>query len=46
LVANAESMISAALKRINTFYETKWKDYRNKVEGNKISLFKEYKQIP
>ena len=46
LVMNAESMINAALKRVSTFYETKWKDYKTKVEGSKISLFKEYKQTP
>jgi hypothetical protein len=45
LVANAESMINAALKRINGFYATRWADYRKHVEGTKLSLFKEYKPI-
>ena len=45
LVANAESMINAALKRINNFYATQWKTYRSQAEGTKVPLFKEYKPI-
>jgi photosystem II stability/assembly factor-like uncharacterized protein len=45
LVANAESMINAALKRINAFYASRWADYRRHVEATKVNLFKEYKPI-
>jgi photosystem II stability/assembly factor-like uncharacterized protein len=45
LVANANGMINAALKRINSFYATRWADYRRHVEATKVNLFKEYKPI-
>ncbi len=45
LVKNAEQMITQALQRVNTFYDTKWKAYRQQVEGTKIGLFKDYKPI-
>jgi hypothetical protein len=45
LVKNAEDAINAAVKRINTFYATKWTDYRKLVEGTKINLFRDYKPI-
>ncbi|HYC40485.1 MAG TPA: hypothetical protein VEB63_08350 [Chitinophagaceae bacterium] len=45
LVANAEKAIGEAITRINTFFETKWKAYREQVEGTKVNLFKEYKPL-
>jgi photosystem II stability/assembly factor-like uncharacterized protein len=45
LVANAEAMINAALKRINDFYAHEWTAYRKQVEGTRVNLFKEYKPI-
>lgn len=45
LVANAEKAVSAALEKINTFFDGKWKSYRQQVEGTKVNLFKEYKPI-
>ena len=45
LVQNAELMISIAVKRINSFFDSKWKEYRQQTEGTKINLFKDYKPI-
>ncbi|MFI5133043.1 MAG: hypothetical protein ACHQEB_01840, partial [Chitinophagales bacterium] len=45
LVQNAELMISLAVQRINTFFDSKWKEYRQQAEGTKISLFKDYTPI-
>ena len=45
LVKNAEQMITQALRRVNTFFDTKWKVYRQQVEATKIGLFKDYKTI-
>ncbi|HEU4859685.1 MAG TPA: hypothetical protein VFT15_07610, partial [Chitinophagaceae bacterium] len=45
LVANAEKAVSDAIQKINAFFEGKWKDYRNLVEGTKVNLFKDYKPI-
>ena len=45
LVQGAEEMIDQAVQRINGFFNVKWKDYRQQVEGTKINLFKEYKPI-
>jgi hypothetical protein len=45
LIANAEKLIGEAVKKTNTFFEGKWKDYRKQVEETKINLFKEYKPI-
>ena len=45
LAKNAENMVNAALRRINAFYENNWKAYRQKVEGSKLSLFKDYQPI-
>ena len=42
LVSNAEKKIAEALLRINNFYATHWKAYRQQVEATKINLFKEY----
>ena len=45
LVANAESLIAEAVKRINNFYSTRWTDYRKLVESTRVNLFKDYSPI-
>jgi hypothetical protein len=45
LVANAEKAIGDAVQKINAFFDGKWKDYRQQVEGTKVNLFKDYKPI-
>jgi photosystem II stability/assembly factor-like uncharacterized protein len=45
LVKNAEAMISAAVKRINSFYASQWSNYRSQVEHTKVNLFTDYKPI-
>ena len=45
LVQNAETLINQAIRLINTFFDGKWKAYRQQVEGTKINLFKDYTPI-
>jgi hypothetical protein len=45
LVKNAEIMIGLTVQRINNFYSTKWKAYKEQAEGTKVNLFKDYKPI-
>ncbi|HWI90411.1 MAG TPA: hypothetical protein VNT20_04010 [Flavisolibacter sp.] len=45
LVKNAENLITEAVKRINSFYATRWTDYRKLVESTKVNLFKDYRPI-
>jgi photosystem II stability/assembly factor-like uncharacterized protein len=45
LVSQAEGMIGSALARINSFYATSWRAYRNLAESTKIPLFKDYQPI-
>jgi hypothetical protein len=45
LVKNAETMINETVKRVNDFYNTKWKDYRKQVEATRVNLFKDYEPI-
>jgi hypothetical protein len=45
LVSNAEKAVSAVIEKINSFFDGKWKDYRNLVERTKVNLFKDYKPI-
>ena len=45
LVQGAEEMIDQAVQRINSFFDGKWKTYRQQVEGTKVNLFKDYKPI-
>ncbi|WP_132051251.1 VPS10 domain-containing protein [Pseudocnuella soli] len=45
LVRNAEAMVGTAVARINRFYESAWKPYRQLVEGTKLGLFKEYTPV-
>lgn len=45
MVANAEKAVGDAVQKINGFFDGKWKDYRQQVEGTKVNLFKDYKPI-
>lgn len=45
MVMNAEKAVSDAVQKINAFFDGKWKDYRQQVEGTKVNLFKDYKPI-
>jgi photosystem II stability/assembly factor-like uncharacterized protein len=45
MVANAEKAVTDAIQKINTFFDGRWKDYRQQVEGTKLNLFKDYKPI-
>ena len=45
MVMNAEKAVADAVQKINTFFDGKWKDYRQQVEGTKVNLFKDYKPI-
>ena len=45
MVINAENMIGQAVRRTNTYFDGKWKDYRKQAEATKISLFKDYDPI-
>jgi hypothetical protein len=45
LVKNAEDMITQAVQKVNAFYNTRWKAYRQLVEATKIGLFKDYTPI-
>lgn len=45
MVINAENVIGETLQLINSFFDGKWKNYRQQVEGTKLNLFKEYKPL-
>jgi photosystem II stability/assembly factor-like uncharacterized protein len=45
MVMNAEKAVGEAIQKINAYFDGKWKDYRQQVEGTKVNLFKEYKPI-
>jgi photosystem II stability/assembly factor-like uncharacterized protein len=45
MVANAEKAVVDAIQKINGFFDGKWKDYRQQVEGTKVNLFKDYNPI-
>lgn len=45
LVKKAETKIGEAVSKINIFFTTKWKNYQNLVEANRVNLFKEFKQL-
>lgn len=42
LVIRAEGLMSEAIQKINTFFETKWAAYRKQVETTPVKLFKDY----
>lgn len=41
----AEENVMAIVKRVNTFYETSWKEYRSMMEKVTLNLFKDYQPI-
>ena len=45
LVTDAETAIKESLKKINEFFENKWKAYRQQAEATPMKLFKDYKPI-
>jgi hypothetical protein len=45
LVKNADLLIDEAIRRINTFFATRWQAYRKQVEATKVNLFKDYPPI-
>jgi ABC-type transporter Mla subunit MlaD len=45
LVVRAEGLIQQAIAKVNTFFSTKWADYRTLVQNNPIQLFKDYQPI-
>jgi hypothetical protein len=45
LVINAEKAVAETIRRINTFFDGNWKNYRQLVESTKLNLFKDYKPI-
>jgi len=45
LIEGAEAMIREAVRRINSFYETRWRSYRGFVEATRVPLFKDYQPI-
>ena len=45
LVKKSEEKIAEAITKINKFFSGKWKEYQNLVEGNKVNLFKEFKEL-
>jgi photosystem II stability/assembly factor-like uncharacterized protein len=45
LVANAAKLIDGAVTRVNNFYASLWKGYRQQYEATKVNLFKDYEPI-
>ncbi|MFC4261617.1 WD40/YVTN/BNR-like repeat-containing protein [Ferruginibacter yonginensis] len=45
LVNKATNKINEAVKKINTFFNSNWKQYQQLVENNKVNLFKEFKEL-
>jgi photosystem II stability/assembly factor-like uncharacterized protein len=45
VVAIAEEKVSAAMVRLNNFFDTAWKNYKQLAENTKLDLFKEYAPI-
>jgi hypothetical protein len=45
LAGNAEKAVADVIQKINSFFDGKWKDYRQQVEGTKVNLFKDYKPL-
>jgi photosystem II stability/assembly factor-like uncharacterized protein len=45
LVKKADGKITEAITKINKFFSGKWKEYQSLVEGNKVNLFKEFKEL-
>ena len=45
LIVIAEDAVKDIIRQINSFFSSKWKDYRQLSEATKVNLFKEYKPI-
>jgi hypothetical protein len=45
MTVNAEKAVAETVQKINAFFDSKWKDYRQQVEGTKVNLFKDYKPL-
>lgn len=45
VVAIAEEKVSAAIVKLNGFFDTTWKNYKQLAENTKLELFKEYSPI-
>jgi photosystem II stability/assembly factor-like uncharacterized protein len=43
--SQAEQKIDEVIKRVNTFYDTRWKAYRNEMEKANVSLFKDFQPL-
>ena len=45
MATEAESLVSEAIQKTNTFFNGKWQDYKTLVEKTQINLFKPYKLV-
>ncbi len=45
LVAQAKAALKPALEKVNAFFAKDWKDFREAVEAQKFSVFKDYSSI-
>ncbi len=45
LMVDAETMVSAVLKKANSFFNGQWKAYRSLAESTPVKVFKDYKDI-
>ena len=45
LMTDAENMIADVLQKANSFFDTKWKEYRALAESSPVKIFKDYKDI-
>jgi hypothetical protein len=43
--SQAEQKIDEIIKRVNAFYDTRWKSYRTEMEKVNLSLFKDYQPL-
>jgi len=44
-VTTAKQQAEGLINRVNTLFDTQWKDYRSKVEAVKFSLFKDFEKL-
>ena len=45
LVERSEGLLKEAVRRINVFFDTKWRSYRKLAEETPVKLFKDYAPI-
>ena len=45
LLSQAQDQLEAIIKDVNEFYRSSWPEYRNKMEGLKLSPFKDYEPL-